>query len=88
MMKIIEHHLVTFLIPFDFKKNTYKIEDFNKNLKINKSLLFYNVFFHHSPTLLLKKTGNNFDFNLNDIKSFTGNNSYSNLTKTYFLLQT
>ena len=83
-MKIIEHHLVTFLIPFDFKKNNYN----NKNLKINKSLLYYIVFFHHSPPLLLKKTGNNFDFNLNDIKSFTGNNSYSNLTKTYFLLQT
>ena len=31
--------------------------------------------------------GNNFDFNLNDLKSFTSNSSYSTFTENKFLLQ-
>jgi hypothetical protein len=72
----------------EFQTERLYIEDFIKNQKTSKNLL-YIIYFFTTPLPYSKIIlGNNFDFNPNDIKSFSGNSSYSTFTETKFLLQT
>ena len=72
----------------EFQTEHLYIEDFIKNQKMNKNLLYIMYFFTTPLPYSVTISGNNFDFNPNDIKSFSGNSSYSTFTEALFLLQT